>query len=97
VSIKLQVCVALSFPFIFLPCLPCSPATPSALRLIYTLFFVVVFQFGWAATQISHLALITDLTSGFPIPPHQMSPSHTNHTKHKMGTFGPRKAFRVGE
>ena len=31
--------------------------------MIYYSCFVVVFQFGWAATQISHLALITDLTS----------------------------------
>jgi len=58
-----SICVAVSFPFIFLPCLPCSPDTSSTARLVYYLFFVVVFQFGWAATQISHLALITDLTS----------------------------------
>ena len=31
--------------------------------MIYYSCFVVVFQFGWAATQISHLALITDLSS----------------------------------
>jgi len=58
-----SICVAVSFPFIFLPCLPCSSETSSVFRLLYFLFFVVLFQFGWAATQISHLALITDLTS----------------------------------
>jgi len=57
-----SICVAVSFPFIFLPCLPCSSDSSSAFRLLYFLFFVVLFQFGWAATQISHLALITDLT-----------------------------------
>jgi len=57
-----SICVAVSFPFIFLPCLPCSSETSSVFRLLYFLFFVVLFQFGWAATQISHLALITDLT-----------------------------------
>ena len=31
--------------------------------MIYYSCFVVLFQFGWAATQISHLTLITDLTS----------------------------------
>ena len=31
--------------------------------MIYYSCFVVLFQFGWAGTQISHLALIPDLTS----------------------------------
>merc|ERR1719153_2184026 len=54
-------CVALSFPFIFLPCLWKSLNEES--QMIYYSCFVVLFQFGWAATQISHLALITDLTN----------------------------------
>ena len=55
-----SVCVFLSFPFVFLP----SPTglSPST-QLFYYSVFIVVFQFGWASVQISHLALITDLTS----------------------------------
>ena len=50
----------LSFPFVFLP----SPKglSPST-QMFYYSAFIVVFQFGWACVQISHLALITDLTS----------------------------------
>ena len=58
-----SVCVFLSFPFVFLP----SPSglSPST-QLFYYSVFIVVFQFGWACVQISHLALITDLTSKTP-------------------------------
>ena len=56
-------CVIISFPFIFLGCLGCSSeASSPVLQLVYYSVFVVVFQFGWAATQISHLAMIPDLT-----------------------------------
>lgn len=33
------------------------------LRFYYYAPFVVIFQFGWAATQISHLSLIPQLTT----------------------------------
>ena len=56
------VCVLLSFPFIFLPCIDCSDSDEWA-QLIYYSAFAVVFQFGWASMQISHLALIPGLTS----------------------------------
>ena len=54
----------LSFPFVFLP----SPGglSPST-QMFYYSAFIVVFQFGWACVQISHLALITDLTSNNPL------------------------------
>jgi len=55
------VCVALSFPFIFLPCLGCQTSDEWA-QLIYYSAFAVIFQFGWASVQISHLALIPELT-----------------------------------
>jgi len=55
-----SLCVTISFPFIFLPCL--WPSLDEQSQMIYYSCFVVVFQFGWAATQISHLSLITDLT-----------------------------------
>merc|ERR1719229_677126 len=54
-------CVIASFPFIFLGCIGCSHADQSA-QLVYFVAFVVIFQFGWAATQRSHLSMIPDLT-----------------------------------
>ncbi|KAK2490517.1 hypothetical protein MC885_021108 [Smutsia gigantea] len=57
------VCVLLSFPFIFSPCLGCGAATPEGAALLYYGPFVVVFQFGWAATQVAHLSLIPELVS----------------------------------
>lgn len=53
--------VIISFPFIFNPCLGCKDNTPQWVGLIYFIPFIVIFQFGWAATQISHLSLIPEL------------------------------------
>ncbi|XP_075467406.1 major facilitator superfamily domain-containing protein 12 isoform X2 [Ascaphus truei] len=55
------VSVVLSFAFIFNPCLGCTENTPQWAELIYFIPFIVIFQFGWAATQISHLSLIPEL------------------------------------
>lgn len=55
--------VLLSFAFIFNQCLGCSPLTPQWASLIYFVPFIITFQFGWAATQISHLSLIPELVS----------------------------------
>ena len=33
------------------------------LQTVYFVFFVAIFQFGWAATQISHLSMIPALSS----------------------------------
>lgn len=57
------VCVLLSFPFIFSPCLGCGEATPEWAALLYYGPFIVIFQFGWAATQIAHLSLIPELVT----------------------------------
>uniref|UniRef100_A0A671XXK2 Major facilitator superfamily domain containing 12 n=1 Tax=Sparus aurata TaxID=8175 RepID=A0A671XXK2_SPAAU len=57
------VCVLVSFPFIFNPCLACNDNTPQWAQLVYFSPFVIIFQFGWAATQISHLSLIPELVS----------------------------------
>ena len=54
-------CVVISFPFIFLGCIGCNNAGLTS-KIFYFIMFVVVFQFGWAATQISHLAMIPELT-----------------------------------
>ncbi|KAA0203513.1 hypothetical protein HAZT_HAZT001865 [Hyalella azteca] len=55
------VCVTISFPFIFSPAYGLEDASLTA-QSIYYCCFVIVFQFGWASVQISHLALIPDLT-----------------------------------
>ncbi|XP_029658093.1 major facilitator superfamily domain-containing protein 12 isoform X1 [Octopus sinensis] len=54
-------CVLLSFPFIFNPCITCDNE-PDSIQLIYYISFILVFQFGWANVQISHLSLIPELT-----------------------------------
>ena len=56
------ICVAASFSFIFHVCITCEDVSVPYLILYYACF-IAVFQFGWASTQISHLALIPDLTS----------------------------------
>ena len=53
-------CVLISFPFIFSLCIQCSDADQYA-QIIYFGSFMIIFQFGWASTQISHLATIPDL------------------------------------
>ena len=55
------ICVALSFPFLFMNCIHCSNSDIWAQFLYYSPF-VVIFQIGWASTQISHLSLIPELT-----------------------------------
>ncbi|KAJ4936825.1 hypothetical protein JOQ06_001411 [Pogonophryne albipinna] len=55
--------VLVSFAFIFNQCLGCDPQTPQWASLTFFLPFIIVFQFGWAATQISHLSLIPELVS----------------------------------
>lgn len=54
-------CVASSFPFVFNLCIHCEGASTWALFMYYVPF-IVIFQFGWASTQISHLSLIPELT-----------------------------------
>ncbi|XP_028329546.1 major facilitator superfamily domain-containing protein 12-like isoform X2 [Gouania willdenowi] len=55
--------VVLSFSFIFNQCLGCDFSTPQWVSLLYFCPFIVVFQFGWAATQISHLSLIPEMVT----------------------------------
>lgn len=54
--------VMVSFPFVFTPCLGCEEADQWS-QFGYFCVFVIIFQFGWACVQISHLALIPDLTT----------------------------------
>uniref|UniRef100_A0A665U8I8 Major facilitator superfamily domain-containing protein 12 n=1 Tax=Echeneis naucrates TaxID=173247 RepID=A0A665U8I8_ECHNA len=55
--------VILSFAFIFNQCLGCNSLTPPWASLIYFIPFIIIFQFGWAAAQISHLSLIPELVT----------------------------------
>eukprot|EP00731_Ephydatia_muelleri_P016743 Em0009g1167a len=57
-----SVMVAVSFFFFWHHCLDCQNA-PSRLQILYFSSFIVVFQVGWAAVQIAHLALIPELVS----------------------------------
>uniref|UniRef100_A0A3Q1FY48 Major facilitator superfamily domain containing 12 n=1 Tax=Acanthochromis polyacanthus TaxID=80966 RepID=A0A3Q1FY48_9TELE len=55
--------VIMSFAFIFNQCLGCDSFTPQWASLVYFVPFIIIFQFGWAATQISHLSLIPELVT----------------------------------
>lgn len=62
-------CILITFPFIFSPCVNCENSHKYA-QLFYYSLFVIIFQFGWAAVQISHLSLIPE-----------MSPNENDRTK----------------
>ncbi|XP_022096604.1 major facilitator superfamily domain-containing protein 12-like isoform X2 [Acanthaster planci] len=56
------ICVMSTFIFIFSPTLGPTDTSEWA-KVIYFTPFIVIFQFGWASTQISHLSLIPELTN----------------------------------
>lgn len=56
-----SMCVIMSFPMIFNPCIFGEDIT-IPYQMVYFSIFIIIFQFGWAAVQISHLSLIPDLT-----------------------------------
>uniref|UniRef100_UPI00398E5FC3 major facilitator superfamily domain-containing protein 12-like n=1 Tax=Pristiophorus japonicus TaxID=55135 RepID=UPI00398E5FC3 len=58
-----SISVILSFPFIFNPPVGSSEDLPQWAELIYFIPFIIIFQFGWAAIQISHLSLIPELVA----------------------------------
>ncbi|XP_066250431.1 major facilitator superfamily domain-containing protein 12-like [Euwallacea similis] len=55
------ICVILTFPFIFSPCVKCENTSKTSQMLYYSVF-IAIFQFGWAAVQISHLSLIPEIS-----------------------------------
>ena len=55
-------CVAFSFPFVFMPCINCEDAS-NYTQMVYYTVFIIILQFGWASVQLSHLAMIPELTS----------------------------------
>jgi Na+/melibiose symporter-like transporter len=57
--------VLVSFPLLFAPCPDCRNTNTTInpwLTAVYYGALIIVFQAGWAVVQISHLALIPDLT-----------------------------------
>uniref|UniRef100_A0A0X3P4W1 Major facilitator superfamily domain-containing protein 12 n=1 Tax=Schistocephalus solidus TaxID=70667 RepID=A0A0X3P4W1_SCHSO len=56
-----SILILLSFSFVFGPVYGAENADPWA-KVVYYAPFVVLFQVGWASVQISHLALLNDLT-----------------------------------
>lgn len=59
--------MAATFSFIFMPVIGYDPlyystSTNGYSDMIYYAPFIVIFQFGWASTQISHLSLIPSLS-----------------------------------
>lgn len=56
-------CVAISFPFIYTDCIVCNDHIEKWMRVFWFVPFIMLFQFGWAATQIAHLALIPELST----------------------------------
>ena len=59
------VCVFSSFSFIWYRCILChvTHTNSLALTMVYYSVFIIIFQFGWASVQISHLSLIPEITS----------------------------------
>ncbi len=54
------ICVTCVFFFIWNKCLGCNEVSQS-FQILYFSCFAVVFQFGWASTQIGQLALLPEL------------------------------------
>lgn len=57
-----SICVIISFPLMFIGCMGLCEHSNGFGYLIILIGLVCVFQFGWAAAQISHLAMIPELT-----------------------------------
>lgn len=55
------VIVTCTVPFTYNTCLGCQNAS-QGFQIAYYVFFIVLYQAGWAFVQVSHVSLITDLT-----------------------------------
>ena len=55
-------CVVCSFFFIWFHCIGCE-GVENSYKVVYYTSFAIVFQFGWASTQICQLALVPELSS----------------------------------
>lgn len=55
--------VACSLFFFWHTCLFCKDSSPLVWKIVYFSVPIIIFQFGWASVQISHLSLIPELTS----------------------------------
>ena len=79
-------CVVTSFPFIFLGCIGCNNAS-LLFQMAYFITFIVVFQFGWAASQVSHLAMIPELTPSQDERTGLIDQTETNRKAHQMSVL----------
>lgn len=57
-----SICVLCSFPFLFTYFADTGGVSSELTSLLLCSCVIAVFQFGWAAAQVSHLALIPRLT-----------------------------------
>lgn len=60
-----SILVLISFPTLFASCLGCNDTIPKSTSWVVAIYYaslIIIFQAGWAIVQISHLALIPDLT-----------------------------------
>lgn len=57
-----SICVIVSFPLMFIGCMGLCEHLNGVGYLVILIGLVCLFQFGWAAAQISHLAMIPELT-----------------------------------
>ncbi|CAF2877395.1 unnamed protein product [Rotaria sp. Silwood2] len=55
------ICVFISFPFCFNSCIGCQNSK-FWIQFTYYAVFITIFQFGWASSQVAHLAMINELT-----------------------------------
>ncbi|CAF5153842.1 unnamed protein product, partial [Rotaria sp. Silwood1] len=55
------ICTLISFPFCFNLCIGCQNSK-FWIQFIYYAVFITIFQFGWASSQVAHLAMINELT-----------------------------------
>ncbi|CAF3731265.1 unnamed protein product [Rotaria sp. Silwood1] len=53
--------ILISFPFCFNLCIGCKNSKLWAQFIYYTVF-IIIFQFGWACSYVTHLAMINELT-----------------------------------
>ncbi|CAF4845898.1 unnamed protein product [Rotaria sp. Silwood1] len=55
------ICVLISFPFLFNLCIGCQNSK-FWVQFVYYMVFIIIFQFGRACSQVTHLAMINELT-----------------------------------
>jgi len=60
-------CVSVSFPFVFSLCIVDFSHASQLSLMIYYIPFIVLFQSGWASSQVTHLSLIPEMTTSLSL------------------------------